>query len=505
MQISLSREPGTLAARFKRLKSVLGIAACWLNANTGSLKEQVVRGGTWLTFAQGVSRLAGIAKFAVLGRLLAPTDFGLLGIAVLVETWFESFTQTGLNSALIQKRENIRPYLNTAWTVQLIRGILITGVIFVGAPFAARFFGSPEATSIIRTVAFSPLVAACCNPAVVYLRKHLDFRKDVLWRFSGVIAGLVAGVVLALLLRNVWALVLSLLCAKIADTVASYWIVPYRPRFDISRDRLRELMVFGKWISWSIALLFLEREMDSLAVGRLLGAPALGYYQVSHQLATVPAAQIGWQVDAVLFPAFSKIEGLSALRGMFLSSLRLSALIVVPGSCFIAVFAEPLVRIVLGVRWISIVPVVQILVWTGIARALTGIVNPIFLGLGHPKWPALALLLKIVILAGSFYPLLKSFGIAGVAMALTAASAISLLLQFFLVRKMLCLDYRDLLGATKPALLGAGLFLVAGFLAPAQLSIWLLLAVVASGTAYLAVLVTVLRSVFSLRVEQAEG
>ena len=116
------------------LRSMFRTAVDWLVSSRGSLKERTTRGGIWLLLGDGLNRAAGLLKLAVLGRLLAPRDFGLLGIALLVQQLIESFSQTGISSALIHKRGEIQDYLNSAWTVQIIRGSAIAALLFLAAP-----------------------------------------------------------------------------------------------------------------------------------------------------------------------------------------------------------------------------------------------------------------------------------------------------------------------------------------------------------------------------------
>jgi O-antigen/teichoic acid export membrane protein len=483
-----------LTIGLKQCRLSLASAARWLTSGRGSLRERTARGGIWLTLGDAATSLSGLVKVAILGRLLSPADFGLLGIALLVQSWIDSFTQTGTSAALIQKRVDIHPFLNTAWTVQIVRGFMVAALVFLLAPFGAWFFGNPGVVPLIRAAALLTLMWEFTNPAVIYLRKDLDFRQDVIWRASGVLPGLVTGVALALVYRSVWALMASLLVARLAEVAASYWIQPYCPRLAFEWRHARELMRFGKWVSWLNIGGFLEGQMDSLLTGRLLGAISLGYYQVARQIATALTAKISSCAYALLFPAFSKVESLARLCRPFLATLRILLVMVVPLGCLLSAFAEPLVRVILGSRWLVICPVLQVLTWAGVATAVAGSCVPVFLSSGRPHWATLAQWLKVALLALLLYPLMKSLGLMGVALALTAAAVVSMVVQLVVVGRLLKAGLMDTVRTCGPAALGSAPFILAWLLSLGRATWIVYLAVVLAGVIYLAVLITTFRS-----------
>jgi O-antigen/teichoic acid export membrane protein len=417
-----------------------------------------------------------------------------MGIALIMLKWLEYFTESGVNDALIQKRGDVRPYLNTAWTVQALRSVGLSLALFFGAPVGAWFFNNHEATSVIRAVALITLLRGLTNPAVIYLRKELEFHKELAWRVSGVTTGVVVGIALALAYRNVWALVLSVIATQVTETVLSYWIVPYRPRPHLDWGKARELFRFGKWIFWMNVIDFLGLYVDSVAIGRMLGATALGYYQTASSVALLATSKIGNPVRGVMFPAFSKLQGTENLRRALLKTLALVFSVAVPLGCFLTVFAEPVVLILLGERWAPIVPAVQILTWAGVAKALKGITGSFFKAVGRPSLTTTASLLRAVLLLVLFYPLIRSFGMTGAAVAFTSATVAATLYQWVVAIRMLRPAGRELAATFKVGVLGSAPFLGAGVLVSPHISISLFVAAGVAIAIYLIILVRALRS-----------
>ncbi|PYQ02059.1 MAG: hypothetical protein DMF82_17295, partial [Acidobacteria bacterium] len=388
----------------------------------------------------------------------------------------------------------IGAYLDVAWTIQVLRGVGLAAIIAAVAPLWARFFDAPGAADVIRLAALVPLLRAFVNPAVVYLRKEVDFRREVLWRLSGVTAGLVVAIPAALAWRNVWALVSSVVAAQAVETACSYLIEPYRPRLRPDPAQMRELFRLGRWFFWANVVSFVGLQLDSLGVGKILGATALGFYQMAHQLAFLPASQLGTHVQGVIFPAFSKLAAEVDLRRALFRTLTLVASAVIPVAFFMTLFADPVVVLVLSQKWRPIAPVVKALAWAGAAAALTKVTGPLLQAAGRPELQVRASVQETLVLAVLLYPLTRVFGISGAALAVLIASLWLLAVQGVLVARLFGPIGRDVLRVMKAGLLCSSPFLVAAPLVPlsAPRSLWVLAA--ASLTAYLGILATVIRS-----------
>ncbi|RTZ96636.1 MAG: lipopolysaccharide biosynthesis protein, partial [Deltaproteobacteria bacterium] len=152
-----------------------------INRNKSSnnhLSGRVIRSGVWVFALRITERLLYFFRLIILARILAPSDFGLFGIALLTMMTLENFSQTGFESALIQKKEAVNQYLDTAWTVGVIRSIFLFLAMFFFGPYVAAFFETTQATPIIRVLAFSFLIKSFRNIGVVFFNKDLEFKKQ---------------------------------------------------------------------------------------------------------------------------------------------------------------------------------------------------------------------------------------------------------------------------------------------------------------------------------------
>lgn len=428
---------GEAAGPFRRGSAVISRGLGWFSSVGGPLTHRVLRGGFWLMVAAGATRVVGLAKMTLLARLLAPKDFGLMGIAMMCLSWFEYFTQTGFSTALVQKQGDIRSYLDTFWTAQVIRSTLLSAALFLAAPLGGAFFENAEATPLIRALALVTLARGFINPGVVHLRRHLDLGRESLWRFGGTVTGALVAIPLAIIYRNAWALVISGVVAAMTEVALSYWAVNYRPRFHIDSKRFREMAGYGKWIFWGNMVYYASISADSWVVGKSLGVLALGYYQVAQQIGLAPITQFASQVSAVMLPAFSKVRAGGDLRRAFSRSAGLLLVAVVPVALFISAFASEVVTLILGRQWIAAGPLVQLLVWTGVLMALDAVSSSLLQAMGRPDITACAIFLKLLVFGIAVYPLMSKWGAAGVAAAVLISAPAATLFQLYRAARIL--------------------------------------------------------------------
>ena len=133
--------------------------------------KDTLKGVSWMGGLRATTRLFAFIKIAILARILSPSQFGLFGIALLILSLLETLTETGINIFLIQEKEELEKYNDTAWFVSIIRGALISGLIFIFAKLIVIFFRSPDAYSLLLLISLVPLLRGFINPAIVKYQK----------------------------------------------------------------------------------------------------------------------------------------------------------------------------------------------------------------------------------------------------------------------------------------------------------------------------------------------
>ncbi len=379
-----------------------------------SLSQRVVHGGFWIFTLRITEKIFNLLRLVILARILAPHDFGLLGIALVTMSALETFSKTGFQEALIQKKEDIKSYLDAAWTGLSLRGFILFAILYLISPYVATFFDAPAAEPIIQVIGLSILLQAFTNIGVIYFFKEIEFRKQFIYQLSGIMVDFIVAVTAAFLLKNVWALVFGLLAGNAVRFFMSYIIHTYRPRLCFDLEKLRELFGFGKWVLGSSVLTFLITQGDDIFVGKMLGVAVLGFYQMAYKISNIPTTEIAHVISQVTFPAYSKIQDdLPRLREAYVKVLKLTAFLSFPIAGLILVLAPDFTAIFLGEKWMPMVPEMQVLALAGLVRSITATSGTIFYAVGKPKIDTKWQILRLIVIVALIYPFTARLGILG--------------------------------------------------------------------------------------------
>lgn len=420
------------------------------------LSRKAVRSSFWAFMLRGSSFSLTTLRLIILARLLSPSDFGLMAIALLAISMLEAFSQTGFMPALVQKTEDIKEYLDTAWTVTILRGLALTTILFLAAPYIATFFNDPEAESILQVVAFSILLQSSFNIGVVYFQKELQFKKQFAFEISATIIDFIVSVVAAIILRSVWALALGLLAGTLVKCIVSYIIHPYRPWPNIDFLKAKELFSYGKWILGSNVWIFLGAQIDNIVVGRLLGSASLGIYQLAYRVANVPATEVTYVIGRVAFPTYSKIQDQAGtLKAAYFRTMGLTTAISIPAAFGLAALAPEFTTIFLGEQWIPMIQVMQLLAIAALIKSVVSTGSPLFIGSGNPNFEFRMQLVRSLIMLISIYPLTDLLGISGAALCVILSAIGMAAVWYPLTRKITRAPWQNYALSISPPLLGS--------------------------------------------------
>jgi lipopolysaccharide exporter len=430
-----------------------------------SLSQKVARGGAWVFTLKIIEKIFGFTRLIILARLLAPNDFGLVGIALLTLSILETFSETGFQTALIQKKKDISSYLDTAWTVSMLRGIILFIVIYFSAPYVSLFFKSAEASSVLKVLGLSILLRGFTNIGIVYFQKELEFNKQFLYGLIVTLADFVVAILAALILKSMWALVFGYLAGSLAGFVASYLIHPFRPRIKLDFAKIKVLSGFGKWVFAYSILYFLIMQGDDFFVGKVLGLVALGFYQMAYKISNIPATEITNVISKVIFPAYAKMQDdLPRLRESYIRVLQFISFFSFPLAGLIFVLAPDFTKLFLGDKWMPMVPAMQVLVLWGLVRSLGTTTGTLLVSINKPAIVTKLHFATLILLVGLIYPLSIKWGILGTSLAVFLAMFVPNLASFIIVIKIIRVEISNFTKAIIIPLLNSTLFILLLFL-----------------------------------------
>jgi O-antigen/teichoic acid export membrane protein len=274
-----------------------------------SLQIKALRGSAWTIATFGAGQVLRLGSNLVLTRLLYPEAFGLMALVQVFLYGLQMVSDVGVATSVIQHRRGDESrFLNTAWTLQIIRGGALTLLAaLIGQP-AAWIYHEPSLGLLLPAVGLTAAIAGLQSTAVLSLRRHMQLARVSLLDLGVQIALIVANVALAYELRSVWALVIGGVVAEIIRTAASHRLIPgYHNRFEWDPEAARAIYDFGKWILLSSACFFIAGQADRLYLGRLGGVQILGVFGIAALFSESLLSLVTNLTQGVLYPALSKV------------------------------------------------------------------------------------------------------------------------------------------------------------------------------------------------------
>jgi O-antigen/teichoic acid export membrane protein len=286
----------------------LEVTSATAQSGTRSLRSLAMRGSAWTIIGFGAAQGLRFAGNIVLTRLLFKEAFGLMALVSIFMQGLAMFSEVGIGPAIIQNpRGDEKSFLNTAWTIQVGRGLLLWIASFAIAWPAAKFYAEPMLTLLIPAVGFSAFVAGLNSTSVFTYNRHLQIGKLTIVEIISSLLGLMLTVAFAWWYRSVWSLVWGGVLTAIVKVALSFFMMPsHRHRLAWDRTATKELFTFGRWIFISTVLTFFALQGDRLIFGKMIPIGLLGVYSIALNLAIVPTAAITRVSGTVVFPAYTR-------------------------------------------------------------------------------------------------------------------------------------------------------------------------------------------------------
>lgn len=372
-----------------------------------SIGNRARTGTLWLVGGFGLSQIMRLGANVVLAAILFEEVFALMAIVTAVMTGLTMFSDIGLKTNVIQHPKGDEPdFLNTAWTLQVLRGTCLFLVAVLLAYPLSQFYGAndPKAYELlflIPIVGLTALISGFQSAKVMAAARHLKIKE--LTRIEFVVGPFHVAVMLLLAwqMRSVYALAIASVLSSCVHTFLTYRLLNGpRSKFRWDSETVRVIISFGKWVFLSTLLTFMAVQLDRLALARMFSLAEVGVYSIAASLAVIVPTLAGSLQSSVLFPWYSRklAEGMplpdafarTRTAMMTLSSFLCTLLIVGATSFFELAYDE---RYVKGGE---LLPILALGAWFSCLEAMYGAT---FFAAGRPKWAALATVSKVVAFA----------------------------------------------------------------------------------------------------------
>jgi O-antigen/teichoic acid export membrane protein len=278
-----------------------------------ALESRALKGTYFIVAFYGVALGLRFLSSIVLTRLFAPELFGLMTLLTTVIVGLNLFSHIGLEDSIIQNpRGDDEAFVNTAWTIQVLRGIGLWLVILLLSWPVALYYKQPLLLWLLPVVGFGCVIAGFSSPNLLTLSRHLGVGRLSLLELTSQFVLFAVSLIWAYFQRTIWALAFGRVISELVRMLLSYRLMGkgIRPRFVLERESVRSLLGFGRWILIGTALTFLANQSDRLILPKLLPSATafqvLGVYGIAFSLSDLPRQIIGMFSSKVGFPFIAK-------------------------------------------------------------------------------------------------------------------------------------------------------------------------------------------------------
>lgn len=307
--------------------------------------------------AQGVSFIVTV----VLARLLLPEDYGIVSIIAIFTTIMNLFMDAGFRNALVQKLDADQTDYSTVFYFNVLMGLFLYLLMFLGAPFISSFYGKEYMTPYIRVMSLTLVLGGINGVQAALVAKRMEFKRFFFSSLSGTLLSAVVGIAMAYAGMGVWALIAQKLTNEAVDTGFLWITVKWRPSLVFSLERLKPLFNYGSKLLGSSLLNALVSNLAGLVIGKAYPAAMIAYYDKGRQIPNLIVENLQTSVQSVLFPVLASWQNeKQQIKKILRSSFMLASYCIFPCMVGIAVCADSLIRLLYTEKWIEMVPYLRL-------------------------------------------------------------------------------------------------------------------------------------------------
>jgi O-antigen/teichoic acid export membrane protein len=314
------------------------------------LTTKTIAGAGWTVSSRLAARLIDFVTVLVLARTLAPADFGLTSLAMTLTIITETILQVPLIQALTRLTSISKAHLDTAFTLGLLRGLLLSFIVLVAAwPFASLYNDS-RLIPLVAVLSIGPFARGLYSPAMVEYIRHMNFRQVFVVELLGKLAAFVFAISLVKLGSGYWAIVANSVSAPLATTLISYALAPYRPTLSLAK--WSDFSTFLGWFTTSQVTSTISWQFDRILLGYFIQKSDLGQYAMAADLADMPTQSLIGPAMAPIMAAFSRINHDSErLRNAYLKATHVTMLLAAPACLGMSLTSDLIIDVLFGDKW----------------------------------------------------------------------------------------------------------------------------------------------------------
>lgn len=421
------------------------------------LKKRAAKGVFWSMATNWGRQLSNLVIVAVLSRFLDASEFGLVALALTFTEFVRIFIDSSFSSAIIQFQNLEEDHLSTGFWFNLLTSVFFAALGIAGSGLISSFYREPALAPIIMVMSVQIVMLSLVATQMALLKRELRFKTIAMRSFIANGAGGVVGIVMAVAGFGVWSLVGRTIVFELANIAFLWTVSKWRPKFIFSFPHLKQLFNFGINTLGIGFLQYFRENLDNLLIGYFLNASLLGYYSIAFRLIVAFDRVIAGIFRTISLPVFSRLQSEpERLKRAFFDATQMTSILSFAAYTGVLLLSKPIILTLYGEPWLASVPVMRWLAVLGIIKTLFIFNGSMLVSLGKPAWN-LAIELVDTLLSSIGIILGVKFGIVGVAIGRSLASAIVTPAPMIIIMRLLNERIKNYLKILTPAIVATAL------------------------------------------------
>lgn len=342
-----------------------------------SLREKTISGAKWSAIATVIIISLGLVQMTFLARTIDNHEFGLLTISLVIIALADTLSDFGIANSIIQRKQISHLELTTLYWLNVSLGLVVCVTVFLLSDVIASMLHNPALVPLIKTLSFAFIIIPHGQQFRALMQKEMEFSKIGSIETISVLVGFTVTVTMAIFYPFAMTAIIGYLANTLVRTslFGFFGRKIYRPGFHFSLKSVGSNLRFGAWLTADSLINYVNTNLSTLVLARILGASVAGGYNLAYNVAVIPPMKLNPIITRVLFPAFAKIQDdTDKLRVNFYKLLSIVGIINFPALLGLLVVSNNFVPLVFGHKWHFITPILQLLCVVGLLRSIG---NPI--------------------------------------------------------------------------------------------------------------------------------
>lgn len=389
--------------------------------------------GIWTIGTRLGTKLVDLILLLCLARFLGPEEFGLVAIAMTVIFIVEALFELPVGAALMSAGTLTPSMLSTAFTLNLIRGILITVLLIALSVPLAMINDDQRLSSLLMVLALAPVARGLSSPGMIEYSRNFDFRRDAFVEIVGKVVAIVISVTVAVATGSYWAIAIATVCSPLVSSLLSYLVAPVRLSLTVADWKL-----FSNLIGWNFlsqVCSALNWQIDRLLLPRLITTKAFGEYALGKQIAEIPIQAL---IVPTVRPAMAALASAPETRAStYVELSKAISFLAVPVFMIAIVWADNIIKIGLGEGWLPAAVWLQAVSVIALISLPGSLLAPLAMTMGHTRAIFWRTLIELIIKIPLIWIMASRYGVLGAVIASALATGVATVGSLFIVRSLI--------------------------------------------------------------------